>query len=122
MSSNTYFITNGLHVAGISNIVRLGQRFHLGERDRPAHPPGGQRHLPQPEASQLGLVPTATPANLCIGQGPMAVTPLQMAVMTAAIANGGKVSAPAPGGPHRTAGRDLGEARPNYFPSGAGAG
>ena len=31
-SCNTYFITNGLHVAGISNIVRLGQRFHLGER------------------------------------------------------------------------------------------
>src|ERR1035437_4435759 len=31
-SCNTYFITNGIHVAGISNIVRLGQRFHLGER------------------------------------------------------------------------------------------
>jgi len=30
-------------------------------------------------------------ANLCIGQGPIAVNPLQMVVMTAAIANGGKV-------------------------------
>jgi len=33
-------------------------------------------------------------ANVCIGQGPVAVTPLQVAVMTAAIANGGKVLQP----------------------------
>ena len=33
-------------------------------------------------------------ANLCIGQGELWVTPLQMAVMTAAIANGGKVLEP----------------------------
>jgi penicillin-binding protein 2 len=30
-------------------------------------------------------------ANICIGQGEVDVTPLQMAIMTAAIANGGKV-------------------------------
>ena len=30
-SSNAYFITNGLH-AGVENIVRLGEQFHLGER------------------------------------------------------------------------------------------
>ena len=45
-SSNTYFIYNGLHVAGISNIVRLAQRLHLGERTglptrQEAHPNGG---------------------------------------------------------------------------------
>ena len=33
-------------------------------------------------------------ANLCIGQGEFCVTPLQMAVMTAAVANGGKVLEP----------------------------
>jgi cell division protein FtsI/penicillin-binding protein 2 len=33
-------------------------------------------------------------ANLCIGQGAIDVTPLQMAVMTSALANGGKVLYP----------------------------
>ena len=33
-------------------------------------------------------------ANLCIGQGEITVTPLQMAVMTSAVANGGKVLQP----------------------------
>jgi penicillin-binding protein 2 len=33
-------------------------------------------------------------ANLCIGQGEIAVTPLQLAVMTSAIANGGRVFKP----------------------------
>jgi penicillin-binding protein 2 len=32
--------------------------------------------------------------NLCIGQGEITVTPLQMAVMTSAVANGGKVLQP----------------------------
>ena len=30
-SCNTYFITNGLRT-GIENIVRMGEKFHLGER------------------------------------------------------------------------------------------
>lgn len=33
-------------------------------------------------------------ANICIGQGEMDVTPMQMAVMTCALANGGKVLKP----------------------------
>ena len=88
-SSNTYFITNGLK-AGIENIVRLGQRLHLGERT------GLQLHQEVP-----GTFPSlqkisshwyeGDSANICIGQGKMDVTPLQMAVMTAAVANGGKV-------------------------------
>ena len=92
-SCNTYFITNGLHVAGISNIVKLGQRFHLGERTG----------LPTRQEVS-GIFPTlkhvgsgwfdGDTGNLCIGQGQMSVTPLQMAVVTAAIANGGKVLRP----------------------------
>jgi len=89
-SSNTYFIYNGLHVAGISNIVRLAQRLHLGE----------SAGLPTRQEVK-GIFPSlkkvgaqwydGDTANICIGQGPQAETPLQMAVLAAAIANGGKV-------------------------------
>ena len=89
-SSNTYFITNGLRVAGISNIIRLGQRLHLGE----------STGLPTRQEVK-GIFPSlkkvnaqwydGDTANICIGQGSQAVTPIQMAVLAAAIANGGKV-------------------------------
>ncbi len=92
-SCNTYFISNGLHVAGIANIVRLGERFHLGEvTGLPT-----RQEVPGifPSLSQVGSGwHDGDTANLCIGQGQMAVTPIQMAVMTAAIANGGKVLRP----------------------------
>lgn len=89
-SCNTYFISNGLHVAGISNIVKLGQRLHLGELTG----------LPTRQEVK-GVFPSlkrvsaqwydGDTANICIGQGPQAVTPIQMAVLAAALANGGKV-------------------------------
>jgi penicillin-binding protein 2 len=89
-SSNTYFITNGVQVAGISNIIKLGQRLHLGELTG----------LPTRQEVK-GIFPSlkkvnaqwydGDTANICIGQGPQAVTPIQMAVLAAAIANGGKV-------------------------------
>ncbi|MGA2660155.1 MAG: penicillin-binding transpeptidase domain-containing protein, partial [Verrucomicrobiota bacterium] len=88
-SSNVYFITNGLQ-AGVTNIVRLGQRLHLGERIG----------LPTRQET-AGTFPSwqrisahwsdGDTANLCIGQGEVDVTPLQMAVVTSAIANDGKV-------------------------------
>ena len=88
-SCNTYFITNGMR-AGIENILALGRRLHLGERaglptrqDTPGMLPGVKR-------IRSGWFDGDT-ANICIGQGEIAVTPLQMAVMTAALANGGKV-------------------------------
>lgn len=91
-SCNTYFITNGLR-AGIENIVRMGEKFHLGERTG----------LPTRQETK-GIFPTldrvhsgwrdGDTANLCIGQGDIAVTPMQIAVMISAIANGGKVLVP----------------------------
>lgn len=89
-SSNSYFITNGLRT-GIQNIIRVGEEFHLGETTQ---------LLPQQETK--GSFPTmdrvnesdwraGDTANLCIGQGEIAVTPIQMTVMVSAIANGGTI-------------------------------
>jgi penicillin-binding protein 2 len=89
-SCNTYFITVGLR-AGIENITRMAGKFHFGERT----------DLPMRQETK-GIFPTlkqvqspdwrdGDSANICIGQGEMAVTPMQMAVAYAAIANGGTV-------------------------------
>jgi penicillin-binding protein 2 len=89
-SCNTYFITVGLH-AKIENIVRMAGKFHFGEG----------MDLPTRQETK-GIFPTlkqvqnsdwrdGNTANICIGQGEMAVTPMQMAVAYAAIANGGTV-------------------------------
>ncbi|MFM2293856.1 MAG: Cell division protein FtsI [Verrucomicrobiota bacterium] len=94
-SSNGYFITNGLR-AGMDNIEKLAAKLHFGQRTRLGL--GGEKfqheetpgNFPTPERIKRGWAPGDT-ANVCIGQGEVSVTPLQMAVMTAAIANGGKV-------------------------------
>jgi penicillin-binding protein 2 len=89
-SSNSYFVFNGLRT-GIEKIVRLAERFHFGERTG----------LPTRQETR-GIFPTlkqvkesdwrdGDSANICFGQGEMAVTPMQMAVAYSAIANGGKV-------------------------------
>ena len=91
-SSNTYFITNGLRY-GIANIVKLGQRLHLGERTGLPTRQETPGIFPSLQNVGSGWVDGDT-ANICIGQGRMQVTPLQMAVMTAAFANGGKVLKP----------------------------
>jgi penicillin-binding protein 2 len=90
LSSNSYFITCGLRI-GPEAIIRMGQRLHFGERtglptrqDTPGTFPSLQR---------LGTAGwnNITTGNMCIGQDPVWVTPLQIAVLTAAIANGGEV-------------------------------
>ncbi|HUZ06007.1 MAG TPA: penicillin-binding transpeptidase domain-containing protein [Candidatus Paceibacterota bacterium] len=89
-SSNSYFIFNGLNT-GIQKIVRLAEKFHFGQR----------MNLPTLQESP-GIFPTlkqvdssgwrdGDSANICFGQGEMAVTPMQMAVAFSAIANGGTV-------------------------------
>jgi len=89
LSSNSYFISNGLS-AGIDQILELGMQLHLGETTGLKTRQETSGIWPDRRRLALGWSPGDT-ANICIGQGQMAVTPLQMAVMTAAIANGGNV-------------------------------
>ncbi len=88
-SSNTYFITNGMK-AGIESIIRLSQRLHLGERTGLLRSQETGGDLPTLADVRRGWIAPDT-AYICIGQGRLMVTPLQMAVMISAVANGGKV-------------------------------
>ena len=92
-SSNSYFITNGI-LTGIEKIVALGLRLHLGETTGlPTHQETGGTF----PTSAIGCGAngcSGNTANVCIGQDPVLVTPLQMAVLAAAIANGGTVIYP----------------------------
>ena len=97
-SSNYYFIEYGL-LMGRQPIADMASRFHLGKATS----------LPTRQNS-AGIIPTneyvakdakkgnpwtdGDTANICIGQGDVAVTPLQMAMMVAAIGNGGDVVSP----------------------------
>jgi penicillin-binding protein 2 len=95
-SSNAYFVHYGL-LTGLDDIVALGQRLHLGETT--ALPIGQELAgiFPTPEwraKARKGAWFEGDTANLAIGQGSIAVTPVQMAVMTAAVANGGRVLFP----------------------------
>jgi penicillin-binding protein 2 len=88
-SSNGYFDTVGLWT-GAERIIRLAQHVHFGERtELPLHQetPGS---FPTLRRLALGWSDGNT-ANLSIGQDPVWVTPVQIAVLTCALANGGKV-------------------------------
>jgi penicillin-binding protein 2 len=88
-SSNSYFIQVGLQT-GADRIVALAGKFHLGEtNDLPTRQETGG-DMPTLAQVHHGWRDGDT-ANMCIGQGDVAVTPLQMAVVYSAIANGGTV-------------------------------
>lgn len=89
LSSNTYFITQGLRT-GPEKIIELARKFHLGERAGLATRQETSGYIPPLDRVRTRWTDGNT-ANLSIGQDPVLVTPLQIAVMTAAIANGGKV-------------------------------
>lgn len=92
-SSNTYFISNGLRYNIIDRLVTLGERLHLGQRvgiNTSQETPGSFPTLRQVNSHWW----VGDTANLCIGQGYIAVSPLQMTIMAAALANGGNVLYP----------------------------
>jgi penicillin-binding protein 2 len=91
-SSNSYFIANGLRPGVFERVIELGARLHLGERMGLPLLQEAAGNFPKP-GSQRDWIPRFK-ANICIGQGEMDVTPMQMAVMTSALANGGIVLMP----------------------------
>ncbi|MEE2947076.1 MAG: penicillin-binding transpeptidase domain-containing protein [Verrucomicrobiota bacterium] len=116
-SSNTYFIRYALTPDGRTDrwqqgkrvLLDWGNRFRLGQKTLTTLPDGlpspireGRGYFPKrgnelKRKNQFGEKISWAPgdvANLCIGQGEIIVTPLQMAVMTSAVANGGKVLQP----------------------------
>ena len=118
LSSNTYFIHHALTPDGPLKdkwrqgkriLLDWGNRFRLGQKTFTTLSGGlaspireGRGYFPARDSefkkkNQFGNRIRWAPgdvANLCIGQGEITVTPLQMAVMTSAVANGGKVLQP----------------------------
>jgi penicillin-binding protein 2 len=91
-SSNSYFIHHGLHT-GMDKIAEIARRLHLGERVNLGTRQETSGTFPDQKRLSRGWTDGDT-ANICIGQGYVDVTPLQMTVLAAALANGGKVLSP----------------------------
>jgi penicillin-binding protein 2 len=90
-SSNSYFITEGFKV-GVDRVLEMAKRFHFGELTGvPVSESKGILPTREWQRENLGGWFDGNTANLSIGQGETTVTPLQVAVMMSAIANGGNV-------------------------------
>jgi penicillin-binding protein 2 len=78
--------------AGRDRILTIGKRFFLGERIGLGTRQEVRGYFPAPDEI-MGVWSDGNVANVCIGQE-ITTTPLQMAVVTAAVANGGHVLQP----------------------------
>lgn len=87
-SCNTVFIQLAIEL-GPDKIVAYGRELGLGEA---TGTPLGDREGLFPESG--AVLSERAQANLAIGQGDMLTTPLQVAVLTAAVANGGQLVKP----------------------------
>jgi penicillin-binding protein 2 len=90
-SCNVYFFHHAEQF-GASPLLNWAERFGLGARtgiDLPSEVAGALR-----PREQAGKQPSLDAKQIAIGQGPMTVTPLQMARVVAAIGNGGLLVAP----------------------------
>lgn len=92
-SSNSYFVTNSLRPGVFEKVCELARQLHLGERIGVPLMQESAGNFPTPARLRSNWMAGDT-ANISIGQGQLDVTPLQMAVLTAALANGGIVLKP----------------------------
>jgi penicillin-binding protein 2 len=96
-SCNYYFVTivtNRLNSGMLQKVVELGNRLHLGERTGIVPRQEDRGYFPDVEDTYSRAWRLGNTANLCIGQDKVAVTPLQVAVLISAVANGGNVFYP----------------------------
>lgn len=109
-SCDVYFYTMGLRV-GAAAIERYAKAFGLGARTNVALKGEKAGHMFGPEARKAGGKSwyDGDTLNLSIGQGELLVTPLQMAVVAAALANRGVVWRP-----HFTQKISYSDGRPDY--------
>jgi penicillin-binding protein 2 len=87
-SSNSYFCHYGMKV-GLRKLLEVAKRFHLGEKTGFATRQEVAGMVPRPEQAGKSMPMNSAP-YVAIGQE-ITVTPLQMAVMISAIANGGTI-------------------------------
>jgi penicillin-binding protein 2 len=96
-SSNSYFIDEGLKL-GEEKLIAMGRQFHFGELTGVLTNQEQHGYFPavgaNPRKRDGGRWQDGDTANLAIGQGEIAITPMQIAVMTAAVANRGTLFKP----------------------------
>jgi penicillin-binding protein 2 len=112
-SSNTYFCHFGLK-AGLRKLLEVAKRFHLGEKTDFATHEEVAGIVPRPELAGDKAWPLNKAPYVSIGQE-ITVTPLQMTVLVAAIANGGTIFRPRVVKEIRAPGADVAE---ESFPEG----
>ena len=89
-SSNAYFIYHGLKPGVIDRVVEIGARLHLGQPLDLGTRQETRGTFPDEKRIKRNWSIGDT-ANLSIGQGLIDITPVHMAVLASALANGGKV-------------------------------
>jgi penicillin-binding protein 2 len=103
MSSDIYFytiaggFTNFTHYLGVEKLTQYYQLFGLGSKTGVDIPGETKGRVPTPEwKKSFSGLPwyTGDTYNISVGQGDLLVSPLQMAMATSAIANGGTLFKP----------------------------
>jgi len=95
-SCNVFFYQCGIKL-GVERIIKYGEQFGFGMLtgiDLPYENKGNYPTYEKLEKNYKGYIPKGLALNWGIGQGEILTTPLQMAVYTAALSNGGYIVQP----------------------------